>query len=63
MTARLALGRTRAAGGSGTVPDGVAGRWIALSSALVGGIVLAILLTAQFAPWTAHGALAHHHPH
>jgi hypothetical protein len=40
---------------------GSAGRWIALSAALVGGLVLAIALTADFAVWTAPAAFAHHH--
>jgi len=40
-------------------PAGGAGRWIVLSGALVGGLVLAIVLIPQFAPWTAHGAFLH----
>jgi hypothetical protein len=32
---------------------GVAGRWITLVGALVGGLVLALALIPQFAPWTA----------
>lgn len=39
---------------------GAAGRWIALGGALVGGLVLAIALIPQFAPWTAHAAFIHH---
>jgi hypothetical protein len=39
---------------------GVAGRWIAISGALVGGLVLALVLIPDFAVWTAHGALMHH---
>jgi hypothetical protein len=40
---------------------GDAGRWIALAGALVGGVVLALVLIPDFAPWTAHAALRHHH--
>ncbi len=40
---------------------GDTGRWIALASACVGGLVLAVLLIPQFAAWTASGAFAHHH--
>ncbi|MBV9466302.1 MAG: hypothetical protein JO206_10990 [Solirubrobacterales bacterium] len=42
---------------------GRAGRWIVLGGSLVGGLVLALALIGQFAPWTAHGALLHHHRH
>jgi hypothetical protein len=35
---------------------GAAGRWIAISGALVAGLVLAIVLIPDFAAWTAHGA-------
>lgn len=41
-------------------PPGAAGRWLALVGALVGGVVLAIALIPQFAPWTAHAAFLHH---
>jgi hypothetical protein len=47
-------------GPTGVTPGG-AGRWIALTGALVGGLVLAIVLIPDFAAWTAHGALHHHH--
>ena len=40
---------------------GSAGRWIALSGAIVGGAVLAIVLIPQFGVWTAPGAFPHHH--
>ena len=43
------------------VSHGAAGRWIALVGALVGGVVLAVALIPDFAPWTAHTAFAHHH--
>jgi hypothetical protein len=39
---------------------GGTGRWVTLSSAIVGGLVLALLLVPQFAAWTAPGALHHH---
>jgi hypothetical protein len=44
-----------------TSSGGAAGRWITLGGALVAGLVLAIVLIPQFAPWTAAGALLHHH--
>jgi hypothetical protein len=44
---------------SGSSP-GTAGRWLALAGALVGGVVLAIALIPQFAPWTARAAFLHH---
>lgn len=47
--------------GRGRLVAGEAGRWIALTGAVVGGIVLAIALIPQFGSWTAHGALPHHH--
>lgn len=40
---------------------GAAGRWLVLGGALLAGVVLAVALIPQFAPWTAHGAFAHHH--
>jgi hypothetical protein len=40
---------------------GGAGRWIALIGPLVGGLVLALVLVPDCAPWTAHAAFAHHH--
>jgi hypothetical protein len=49
-------------GSPGFSPGG-AGRWIALAGPLVGGLVLALALMPHFAPWTAHGALIHHHDH
>jgi hypothetical protein len=57
----------RAAGGErarlGVLPDGSAGRWIALVGTCVGGLVLAVLLIPHFSAWTATGAFAHHHDH
>ncbi len=41
--------------------SGAAGRWIALSGALVGGVVLAVVLIPEFGVWTAPGAFPHHH--
>jgi hypothetical protein len=43
--------------------SGAAARWVALSSALVGGAVLAVVLIPHFGVWTAPGALSHHHHH
>jgi hypothetical protein len=40
---------------------GAAGRWIAISGALVAGLVLALVLIPDFAAWTAHGVFGHHH--
>jgi hypothetical protein len=40
--------------------SGGAGRLIAVSGAIVGGLVLAIVLIPEFSAWTAHGALHHH---
>jgi hypothetical protein len=40
---------------------GAAGRWIALTGALVAGLVLAIVLIPEFSAWTAHGVFGHHH--
>ena len=42
------------------VAQGSAGRWIAVAGAILGGLVLAISLTPDFAAWSAHGALFHH---
>jgi hypothetical protein len=42
---------------------GVAGRWLAIAGALVGGLVLAVALIPDFSIWTAHTALLHHHHH
>ena len=63
-----AVGRALGVGGrgraqlTGATPGG-AGRWLALTGALVGGAVLAIALIPQFATWTAHGVFMHHHHH
>jgi len=40
---------------------GAAGRWISIAGAIAGGLVLAIVLIPDFATWTAHTALLHHH--
>jgi uncharacterized membrane protein YwaF len=42
---------------------GATGRWIALTGAIVGGLVLAIVLLPTFASWTAHSVFVHHHHH
>jgi hypothetical protein len=43
--------------------DGAAGRWIALTGAVVAGALLALVLAGQFGVWTAAGAIHHHHHH
>ncbi len=63
-----AVGRALGVGGrqraqlTAATPGG-AGRWLALTGALVGGAVLAIALIPQFGIWTAHGIFMHHHHH
>lgn len=58
------IGATERAGASlSAAGSGSAGRWIALSGAIVGGAVLAIVLIPHFGVWTAPGAFAHHHHH
>lgn len=51
------------AGRKPTVPDqrlpGNGARWIALSGAIVGGLVLAIVLIPHFSAWTSSGAFNH----
>ncbi len=42
---------------------GTAGRWVALTGAIVGGLVLAVVLIPEFAAWTGHAVLHHHHLH
>ena len=42
---------------------GTAGPWIALTGAMVGGLVLALVLIPDFAAWTANGVFHHHHHH
>ena len=63
-----AVGRTFGVGGheraqlTGPTPGGP-GRWLALTGALVGGAVLAIVLIPEFGTWTAHSVFMHHHHH
>jgi len=40
--------------------NGALGRWVAVSGAIVAGVVLAIVLIGDFGTWTAPGALHHH---
>jgi hypothetical protein len=47
---------------AGAAP-GAAGRAIALAGAIVAGLVLAVVLIPDFAAWTSHGVLLHHHEH
>lgn len=49
--------------GLSSAPSGATGRWLALSGAVVAGLVIAIVLLPQYGAWTAHGAIAHHHHH
>jgi hypothetical protein len=58
----LGLGGRDATQRLGGTP-GSAGRWIALASAMVGGLVLAVVLIPDFASWTAHSVFLHHHHH
>jgi len=50
---------THAVGGT----RGTAGRWLALTGAIVGGLVLAVALVPDFAAWTSHTVFLHHHHH
>jgi hypothetical protein len=54
------LGSARADGELTGKAPGAAGRWITLVGALVAGLVLAIALIPEFAPWTAHSVFVHH---
>jgi len=45
----------------GAVP-GTIGRWVAITSAVVGGLILALVLIPDFSAWTAIAAV-HHHLH
>jgi hypothetical protein len=56
----LGIGGRQAALRVGETP-GAAGRWIALTGAMVAGLVLAMVLIPDFAAWTAHGVFLHHH--
>ena len=42
---------------------GGAGRWIAITGALVAGLVLALVLIPDYSAWTSHGVFGHHHHH
>ena len=44
-----------------TAAPGAIGRWIALTGAIVGGLVLALVLVGDFSAWTSHGVFVHHH--
>ena len=46
--------------GLGT-PPGAAGRWLVLGGGLAVGLVIAVALIPDFATWTAHTGLLHHH--
>lgn len=57
------LGAARADGELTGAAPGAKGRWITLVGALVAGLILAVALIPQFAPWTAHSVFVHHHHH
>jgi hypothetical protein len=57
----LGVGRPGRSSSSAGASAGAAGRWIALSGALVAGVVLAIVLIPDFSAWTAHGVFIRHH--
>jgi hypothetical protein len=44
--------------GLGT-PPGAAGRWLVLGGGLAVGLIIAVALIPEFAPWTAHAAALH----
>jgi hypothetical protein len=58
----LGIGRPAGESAAGA-PLGEAGRWIALSGALIAGAVVAIVLIPDFSAWTAPGVLVHDHHH
>ena len=58
----LGIGRRGAPQGL-SATGGATGRWIALSGALVAGLVLAVVLIPSFGSWTAHSVFLHHHHH
>jgi hypothetical protein len=60
MARALGVGGRGESQRAGAAP-GTMGRWIALTGAVVGGLVLAVVLIPQFGAWTAHGVFAHHH--
>jgi len=58
---RTALARRDGAAHWGADVTGRTGRLIALSGALVAGVVLAVLVIPQFEPWLHWNTLFHHH--
>jgi hypothetical protein len=54
------LRTTGADGGLIGASPGAAGRWLAIAGTLAAGVLLAVALIPDFAPWTAHTALLHH---
>jgi hypothetical protein len=58
-----ALGIGRRGGEQLGIGPGTAARWIAISGALVAGLVLALVLIPDYSAWTGHGAFVHHHRH
>jgi hypothetical protein len=45
----------------GDARSGALGRWLAVSGAILAGLILALVLIPHFGVWTAPGALPHHH--
>ncbi|MBV9606751.1 MAG: hypothetical protein JO027_16675 [Solirubrobacterales bacterium] len=58
----LGIGRKGQEQLAGASP-GTLGRWIAISGALVAGLILALVLIPDFSAWTQHGVFLHHHHH
>lgn len=59
LASALGVGGGQARQREGTAP-GTAGRWLALTGAIVGGLVLAVVLLPEFAAWTHHAVFLHH---
>lgn len=56
----LGMGRKDDEQLAGAAP-GAIGRWIAITGAVVAGLILALLLIPDFSAWTAQGVFHHHH--
>lgn len=56
----LGIGRKGDEQLAGAAP-GTVGRWIAITSAVVAGVILALVLIPDFSAWTAQGVFHHHH--
>ncbi len=60
LASALGVGGGEARQREGAAP-GTAGRWLALTGAIIGGLVLAVVLIPEFAAWTRHAVFLHHH--